>query len=940
MIRSEELISDHCRMGKRQCIPSPQLKCLAIKTYQSLDIIKSTLLSLLSIILLGLLHQGPVWPAEVELPVVTQQNLWQADFDQPTAVATSTDGRVFILDGMKSRIVIFSAGGKQLSVISSNEQLPNFSKAVGLSWANGKLYIADTAKHRILVLTDLGKLSRIINLPVTFPEQHWPEPVAISIRNETLFYTDRRHHRLCLISLETAEIQLIKQQCVGQRGEQSGEFQFPYQIAIDKDDYLHVVDVINGRVQVFNSRGQYFSQEGKFAVDELYRPNGITIDALGYQYVSDAYLGTIAVFEKGRYRGTLNDTQGQAVKFTTPVGLWADNQYLYVIDTATNSAHKLQLTYQTFDEKIIHSTRQFPDLSRKNCIACHFSWGFIDDHKLEDKQGIAPVASSNMCYSCHHGVVFESRQAIPPLYAKGQHPTLYDPLEKKENRQKKLPRKDEIPKNHPLLADGELQCTTCHTPHNPENNPPTLYVDNSNSWMRIINKDSDMCENCHESNKKTARERDTKKRGINHPLGFKLMKAPKGDKSGNYSKDPHLQKGLPKSFIAGGAMLGINQEMTCQSCHQIHGGKSDNLVAVNDESGEMCGECHKRQSSKGLKSARKKGVHPVNVKLEKPVTFRGQKIKKVICQSCHDVHDGTLGTPLFPDKIKNAEKLCIACHQRQHAKNKKEAIKKGIHLVNEKLDDAVKIGGQRVKQMGCLSCHSIHKGKPNTPALLVDHSNGELCENCHKGKQRVVGSNHDFRVTAKKSENNFEELPIKSGACGTCHSMHKGKGKMPYLSSTTLTKKKERDKTAPLLAVDELCLNCHQKDGIGKEKPIAHYGHPYKDIILRSNPEVMPLLNKQTEKIDEKTNLGIIACITCHEPHTWEPLDPHKNKDYPILNYKKQKNVEGNVLNSFLRKKGINKTFCVDCHSIEALTKYKYYHHKNKVRGIGVDYLK
>lgn len=896
----------------------------------------------ISIFLLALLYSVGVWSDEVQLPFVTQQSVFKADFDQPTAIASAPDGRVFVLDGMKSRLVVFSAEGEQVLVISANEEMPDFSKAVGLAWSNGQLYIADTVNNRILILTDQGRLKRIINLPVTVPERHWPEPVAVSVVNETLVYTDRRHHRLCLFRLDEEPTQQIKPKCVGQRGEQPGDFQFPYQIAIDRDDYLHVVDVINGRIQVFNSRGQYFSQEGEFAVDILYRPNGIAIDVLGYQYVSDAYLGTIAVFEKGRYRGVLKDAQGQAIKFTTPVGLWADTKGFYVVDAATNSAYKLRLGYQMHEEKALKLPRQSPDVSRKNCVACHFSWGFTDDRNLQDKHGADPVASINMCYSCHHGVVFESRQAIQPIYEGGQHPTVYDSDNEKKKRQKDLPREDDISIDHPLLADGEMQCTTCHTPHNPEKEQPTLYVDNTNSWMRITNDESDLCENCHESNEETSRERDEKKRGSNHPLGFILAKPPKGDESGNYSKDPHLQKGLPKSFVEGGAALGQEGEMVCQSCHQVHGGKGDNLVPVTDENGEMCGECHQRQSQDGKKGARKAGVHPVNVKLEEPVEFRGKKTKKVVCQSCHSVHDGTQGTFLYPDKIKETEKLCVACHERQHAKDPDDARKKNIHQMNEKLEEEVKIGDKKVKQMGCLSCHSIHNGKPNTPALLVDHKNGALCENCHENKQRVIGTDHDFRVTAKKSQNKFEESPHQSGACGSCHSMHRGKEKQPYLNAAIVVNKKERDDSAPKLAVDEMCLNCHQdeKKAIGKDKPIEHYGHPFKDIILRSDPEKMPLLGEKTEKIDEETKMGVIACITCHEPHSWKPIEKQGKKEYSVLDPKKQENVEGNVLSSFLRHKGVKGTLCVDCHNFEALPKYKYFHHEDKMRDIGVDYLK
>jgi hypothetical protein len=39
--------------------------------------------------------------------------------------------------------------------------------------------------------------------------------------------------------------------------------------------------------------------------------------------------------------------------------------------------------------------------------------------------------------------------------------------------------------------------------------------------------------------------------------------------------------------------------------------------------------------------------------------------------------------------------------------------------------------------------------------------------------------------------------------------------------------------------------------------------------------------------------------------------------------------VEGTPLNSFLRTEGIKGTFCVDCHGMNALPKFKYFHDKN-----------
>ena len=71
----------------------------------------------ISIFLTTLLWMLSAWAGEVQLPFVTQQNSMQADFNQPTSVATADDGRVFVLDGMNSRIVVFSKEGQLLKEI-------------------------------------------------------------------------------------------------------------------------------------------------------------------------------------------------------------------------------------------------------------------------------------------------------------------------------------------------------------------------------------------------------------------------------------------------------------------------------------------------------------------------------------------------------------------------------------------------------------------------------------------------------------------------------------------------------------------------------------------------------------------------------------------------------------------------------------------------------
>jgi predicted CXXCH cytochrome family protein len=866
--------------------------------------------------------------AEEQIPVAEISTILADEFNQATALAVDSAGLVYVLDGMNSRVVIFSAQGKKLSEISEKSLGHDFTKAMGLAVQGQQLYIADPVRHQIIQLSLQGKWLKNISLTAPEKESLLPEPVALLANENYLIYSDRRWHRVCYLDITSGK----QVRCIGERGEMNGQFQYPFQVAEDKDSYLNVVDVLNARIQVFDRSGRYYSQTGRFSVENFYRPNGNSFDELGFQYVSDAYLGNISIYLQGRFLGLLRNAAGEAFNFKTPVALQYDSSgYLYVLDSTTQQLTKLALSYQLLTNK----PDKIAEISRKNCVMCHFTWAEqVSQESVKDEQAVLPVAALDMCVSCHHGAVLDSRQAIPHAV---QHPTVYDAADKKQARYDALPREDEMPEVYPHTDKQDLNCASCHTPHNDNETPQSLYKENHNAWLRGADYGSEQCEACHEKNAKSSGRENSKQFGINHPLGVKMHK-PKTKKVQHLeTADPYLQKGLPKLLLNNGAALGVDDALVCQSCHQIHQGKTDNLLTLTDDAGKLCASCHQRQAPKDAKAARKAGVHPVDVEMEEPVEIRGQKVKSVQCQSCHQVHNGTVGTELFPDKIKQAETLCADCHQRQHAKDDKEAKKKGIHPMNIEMDEPVKIAGNEIKKIGCLSCHSVHAGKPNTPVLHEEHRNGQLCENCHEGMQKVVGTDHDLRVTAKESENQQEESPLHSGACGACHTLHKGSAELPFLSSVIGLDKQERDDTAPHLKRDELCLNCHQKKGIGKEKEIVDYGHPYQDMILSSDETVMPVIGAKNETIHEK---GVIACMTCHEPHTWEPKAFLKESKSKVLNFNKQENIEGNVINSFLRHKGVKDTFCVDCHGIEALSKYKYYHHKDKARDIGVDYLK
>jgi predicted CXXCH cytochrome family protein len=940
---------------------------------------------------------------------VSGQRVLAANLQQPVAVALSAEKRIFL-----------DAAGLHFD----QTLLENENAALSLFADKNDIWTANPIKRELSRFDHSGKRLQTIDVSQTAESKNSPEPVAVAIYEKTVYWADRANHRVCRFDLaKNAALP-----CFGERGEMDGQFQYPYQLAFDRDGYLHVVDILNSRIQQFDKNGRFFATIGKFGTDttSLFRPNGIAIDTKNdLLFVSDSYFGTIKVFKNGESLGELTGKNDETLRLKSPTSLVFQNEKLVVAETLGNQIVEFSIN-PTFLPAGKNNGEPI-ESSQKNCLACHLSW--VTQTAQPDKQGALPDSSFAMCYSCHNGAIVDSRLRIG---AGKQHASIYDDEKLKKKRFVEK-RADKLPNDFPHGEHHELTCSSCHTPHTKlasDKSPPaplskggevlsneTLYKEHGNAWLRVPNKNGDLCEKCHESKGKNAREKDAKKRGLNHPLAIKLAVPPEKNAPSFATEAKLQQHGLPEKIKQQGGVLGHENEMICQTCHQIHGGfENDSLTVIENDKATLCVTCHERQTSENEKDAHKKGVHPVNIKpdekkhpkpmrkddkavefvtcqtchavhdgkldsalLEKkyqttgalcetchdkqasknkedarrkgihptniepdePMKQNDKLVKWITCQSCHNVHSGNPDTALLDKGIKDAESLCKTCHQRQHANDKDAAHAKGVHPVNVKMDEAVEIvAGKKTKEIRCLTCHAVHEGKPDTPALVENDKDGELCSHCHQGKQAIVGSDHDLRITAKNKLNRFDEKPQQSGVCGACHSLHKASSNPPHLFSTKAVVEDFADHELQHseLHEDQLCINCHQKNGIAEKKIVKFFNHPHKDMVLRSDKKIMPLLNNK----EESDELGQIACKTCHEPHFWSAKMAKKaleSKPKSILSQGQTDNVEGTPLNSFLRTEGVKGTFCVDCHGMNALPKFKYFHDKNTVRQIGVDYL-
>ncbi|ETR66930.1 MAG: PKD domain containing protein, partial [Candidatus Magnetoglobus multicellularis str. Araruama] len=169
----------------------------------------------------------------------------------PEYLATDASGNLILSDDHK--VQTFSTSGQFLSEFGEGRGSGDyqFYNNYGVTWGNdGKMYVADSSNHRVMVYTSAGIFDFQIG--------------------------------------------------TGSFGSGNGEFNTPREVAINSAGKIYVVDTNNHRVQIFSSTGVYESKFGSGSIStndgEFYSPSSIKIDSDGKIYIADSQNSRIQVF--------------------------------------------------------------------------------------------------------------------------------------------------------------------------------------------------------------------------------------------------------------------------------------------------------------------------------------------------------------------------------------------------------------------------------------------------------------------------------------------------------------------------------------------------------------------------------------------------------------------------------------------------------------------
>lgn len=383
-----------------------------------------------------------------------------------------------------------------------------------------------------------------------------------------------------------------------------------------------------------------------------------------------------------------------------------------------------------------------------------------------------PTGSSRLCLSCHDGTIaltqtYNSRNMpVSSLHISesdrgyigtdlsDDHPISFHYSATLAAQQGQLKSPDALPSQLPLDHNNQLQCTTCHDPHD----------DTNGRFLRMANSQSQMCKSCHQI------------------TGWATSKHATSDAAiANATRDTWTNLPDAKTVADAG----------CESCHRPHSAGGRQRLLRHEAEEDNCLNCHDGSIAKNLVTPLNKmsrhtvsdtiNVHQPN---ESPLTMT----KHVECADCHSPHTtgapGVAKAPFIRPAMAGASGLtrtgsvvakatyeyqvCYKCHSQ---KNFAEAVVTRTQGNDNIADEFVSTNA---------SYHpveAIARPSINVPSLLqgYDKKNTIIyCTDCHTADSGSTKGPHGSAFRPLLAANysvtdNTGESPTAYALCYKCH---------------------------------------------------------------------------------------------------------------------------------------------------------------------------
>ena len=248
---------------------------------------------------------------------------------RPMAIVVTADKTIYVADpGAKGVHRFDQAHGEYQFISRAQDQI--LPSAVGLALGpDNSVYVADSQLARLFQI----RAGEEIASPL-FPELKLSQPTGIAYDAATrrLYVADTARHHIVVLSASGKVIKTF-----GRRGHRDGEFNFPSYLWLDARHRLFVTDSLNFRVQIFDQDGNYLGKFGQHGdgSGNLSRPKGVALDRDGHIYVMDGLFHALQIFdEQGNLLLPIGGRGTAPGEFYLPTGIYIDrNNKIYIADS-------------------------------------------------------------------------------------------------------------------------------------------------------------------------------------------------------------------------------------------------------------------------------------------------------------------------------------------------------------------------------------------------------------------------------------------------------------------------------------------------------------------------------------------------------------------------------------------------------------------------------
>jgi predicted CXXCH cytochrome family protein len=417
--------------------------------------------------------------------------------------------------------------------------------------------------------------------------------------------------------------------------------------------------------------------------------------------------------------------------------------------------------------------------------------------------------------------------------------------------------------------------------------------------------------------------------------------------------------------------LGFVSKGSCIDCHPVHGQSEEDSIwaslGAEEAPAHLCETCHRTGGPGKAMETPHVGRTLANDPQNLPGNLAVGPDRRILCTTCHDIHQKGQGPKLLRAPISD---LCGACHEDKlgvqdsvhdpatsewarelglvsrglcidchpvHGPRGKSGIwatiggegasaqscetchrtgapgkaMKTPHMGETLADDiqslpenmAVSSDGQIL----CTTCHDIHRKGQSPKLLAVPRQDSGLCLACHAEVGGLLGTPHDLRTSAPDAGNVRGEIAAESGPCGSCHLAHSASDEGGVWAHGS---------TSEMDFGSSLCTCCHRQGECAGSRVPEYVDHPEVALLNRTpprHPGYMPTFDSS----GERSRTGAISCLTCHEPHAARVNPEARGKPVPAHR------------GMFLRSTE-HRGLCVDCHGVETLWRFLYYHKEHR----------